>query len=483
MAVILNVDFDADARLVTNRLLEGAGFTVHHAGTVSEAVELTTRYGPDVVVIRLPRVESFELFRHLKQRDIEFAPAAVLRIPAEDWASSSRVGRGATADAILPEHAEDAMLLETVRSMVRLSIALREARAASRQADSLEGEVARSHEAMEKLIRRVRHDVEAPLRAMSTFVEMVAASRSTHLSEDQQTYLGYVLAAVDRARLVLDDLVVFVQSAKQDPKSWRPLHLKGAVAAALQKLDPLIKDASASVRIEEPLPRIRGGFASLQRVIQILVSNAIQYRRADSGVHISIAAQRLSEEEWVVSVADDGIGIEAHHHESIFAPLQRLHGHEIEGSGMGLAICRRVVEGRDVGGIDAGIGLDVLLYAACCFGGYGAIRGRLEAGPRQQLIDHFSQRQKLVIRDGLEEVSIGAEACHFFAIRRRIRRGQDHHGNSLITCGFTDILQQIRAGLKGQIQVQQQHDRARDGWVGVQLCQVVEAGFAVLPHH
>ena len=94
----------------------------------------------------------------------------------------------------------------------------------------------------------------------------------------------------------------------------------------------------------ENAAQIRGSFAALQQVIQGLVSNAIQYRRDPAAVHITIQAKRQSADEWVVSVSDDGMGIDASHHQSIFTPLQRLHGNEIEGSGMGLAICKRIVE-------------------------------------------------------------------------------------------------------------------------------------------
>jgi signal transduction histidine kinase len=178
---------------------------------------------------------------------------------------------------------------------------------------------------------------------MNTFVELSAATRG-ELSPDERTYLAAVHSGTERARLVLDGLVSFAQAGKQNPKSWRLIQLKGVVGAALQQLAAPIKKAGANIQVEESTAQIRGSFAALQQVIQALVLNAIQYRRDTAGVKITIQAKRRSAEEWVISVKDDGMGIDSAHHESIFTPLQRLHGREIEGSGMGLAICKRIVE-------------------------------------------------------------------------------------------------------------------------------------------
>jgi len=165
----------------------------------------------------------------------------------------------------------------------------------------------------------------------------------------------------------LEDLVVWAQAARNNPQSWRLIQLRGVVAAALHQLNGSLQEAGATVQIDDTLPQIRGGFGSLQLLLQVLVANAIQYRKPQTGVHIFIGAKQGPAEEWVVSVADDGIGIDPSHCESIFAPLQRLHGNELPGSGMGLAICKRIVAahgGADLGGIDAGFRLDVLFHTA-----------------------------------------------------------------------------------------------------------------------
>jgi len=343
MAVILNVDPDASSRAATKLALESAGFTVHETGVSGDVIELAERHRLDVVLLRLPVSEGALLCRRLKDQPHDFAPAIVLRMTAEEWHARSWPSDGCTADMFLTSDAGEAVLIETVRSMSRLRTAQREGRAALAEADALRQELRNSHDDLEKLARRVRHDLEAPLRGMNTFVELSAATRG-ELSQDERTYLAAVLSGTERARLVLDGLVSFAQAGKQNPKSWRLIQLKGVVGAALHQLAAPIKKAGATVHVEESTAQIRGSFAALQQVIQALVLNAIQYRRDQAGVNITIQAKRPSTDEWVISVKDDGMGIDDSHHASIFAPLQRLHGREIEGSGMGLAICKRIVE-------------------------------------------------------------------------------------------------------------------------------------------
>ena len=343
MAVILNVDPDASSRAATKHALESAGFTVHETGVSGDVIGFAERHRLDVVLLRLPVSEGALLCRRLKDLPHDFAPAIVLRVSTDEWLARSWTSEGCAADVFLTTDAGEAVLIETVRSMSRLRTAQREGRAALAEADALRQELRDSHEDLEKLARRVRHDLEAPLRGMNTFVELSAAARG-ELSPDERTYLAAVHSGTERARLVLDGLVSFAQAGKQNPKSWRLIHFKGVVGAALQQLAAAIKKAGANIQVEESTAQIRGSFAALQQVIQALVLNAIQYGRDTAGVNITIQAKRHSTDEWVISVKDHGMGIDSSHHESIFAPLQRLHGREIEGSGMGLAICKRIVE-------------------------------------------------------------------------------------------------------------------------------------------
>src|SRR5712691_6167021 len=100
---------------------------------------------------------------------------------------------------------------------------------------------------------------------------------------------------------------------------------------------------AADIRIDEPLPAVSGNPTRLQQVFECLLTNAIQYRRPEQGIAIRIGARDHLANKTLISVADNGVGIAKQYHRDIFEPFKRLHGREIPGSGMGLAICKRIV--------------------------------------------------------------------------------------------------------------------------------------------
>jgi len=106
----------------------------------------------------------------------------------------------------------------------------------------------------------------------------------------------------------------------------------------------MIQDAAAEIHVAEPLPRVSGNLTRLQQVFECLLTNAIQYRRAEQRVVIWIDARDHVANQTVISVTDNGAGIASRYHQMIFQPFKRLHGRETPGSGMGLAISKRIVE-------------------------------------------------------------------------------------------------------------------------------------------
>jgi signal transduction histidine kinase len=94
----------------------------------------------------------------------------------------------------------------------------------------------------------------------------------------------------------------------------------------------------------DDLPSVKGSPTRLQQLISCLLSNSLKYRRPEEPLRISMGAQRESNERWTISVSDNGIGIAPQYHQSIFEPFQRLHGRDVPGVGMGLALSRRIVE-------------------------------------------------------------------------------------------------------------------------------------------
>ena len=109
-------------------------------------------------------------------------------------------------------------------------------------------------------------------------------------------------------------------------------------------LDVLVRESHAVIT-HDPLPQVGAEFNEVTKLFQNLIGNAIKFRGADAP-HIRISAQQQNE-KWLFSVKDNGIGIHPQHHGEIFGIFKRLHGREYDGNGIGLAICKKIVERRD----------------------------------------------------------------------------------------------------------------------------------------
>jgi light-regulated signal transduction histidine kinase (bacteriophytochrome) len=163
------------------------------------------------------------------------------------------------------------------------------------------------------------------------------------LSNDERTYLGHVLASADQVRRLARYVLTYAQ-VKRDRPRLTEVQLRGVATAAVQSLRERIKQSGAEIHVQDSLPSALGDFSALQQVLQYLVGNAINYRGANTSLSIAIGAKRGSAGEHVIFVADNGIGVAKEYREAIFAPFKRLHGPEIPGAGMGLAISRLIVE-------------------------------------------------------------------------------------------------------------------------------------------
>jgi len=134
----------------------------------------------------------------------------------------------------------------------------------------------------------------------------------------------------------------YARVSKQ-PQELLPVASERAVAAASADLAQSIKDSGAKITVQ-PLPVVLADEAQLASLFQNLVGNAIKFHRPDQAPEVTIAAQPIEEGWWRFRVADNGIGIEPEYQEKIFSIFQRLHtSDQYEGSGIGLALCRRIV--------------------------------------------------------------------------------------------------------------------------------------------
>ena len=185
------------------------------------------------------------------------------------------------------------------------------------------------------------HDLSEPLRMVSSYLQLLRRRYHGQIDKDADEFIEFAVEGANRMRALIEDLLAYSRAGRgAEP---RPIDLGHVMADVLSSLAAAVADARAQVSVGS-LPTVLGDRLALAQVLQNLVANALKFRSGSSAC-VWITAERLHNGMWRVSVADDGIGIDPRHRERVFKMFQRLHDREaFEGTGIGLAICRKIVE-------------------------------------------------------------------------------------------------------------------------------------------
>ncbi len=201
-------------------------------------------------------------------------------------------------------------------------------------------ELTRSNAELEQFASVTSHDLQAPLTTISMYAELLERRRDGHDEEDLELVEG-IRGATQQARALIRDLLEYSRAGRGDV-DLEELSAGAVVEQALEALAGDIEERGARVVVGD-LPVVRADRASLARVFQNLVGNALKFA-GDEPPRVSIEAEREAD-DWRFSIRDNGIGMDPAHAERIFEPFQRLHGEEdYPGTGIGLAVCARIVD-------------------------------------------------------------------------------------------------------------------------------------------
>ena len=179
----------------------------------------------------------------------------------------------------------------------------------------------------------------------SRFTQMLLRDLEGNLNEKTREHAQYIQNGVGRMQQLIQDLLLFsraVSNERRDAAVHSIADLNICFEKALVTLATRVNESHAIVAAEN-LPKVRGEESQLTQVFQNLLSNALKYRNETEPPRIQISAQQ-HDDQWTISVQDNGIGFEPQYAERIFGLFKRLHKDEYPGTGLGLAICQRVIE-------------------------------------------------------------------------------------------------------------------------------------------
>jgi PAS domain S-box-containing protein len=241
------------------------------------------------------------------------------------WLTVSRLGR-------------DDQPLTAIAHLLDIS----ERKAAEEELEVTRRNLERSNAELDQFAYVASHDLKEPLILLSAYARMLAERHGDDLDEEGSTFLGHVRDEATRMKSMIDDLLDYsrLQTRVEDSCS---VELEEVLDTALHTLGPRIEEADAKVEVEAPLPVVEGSPAQFERLLRNLIGNAIKFRGDEPPV-VRVSTER-HDGEWLIAIRDNGIGIDPGKAGRIFDVFQRLHSQDqYAGTGMGLAICKRIVE-------------------------------------------------------------------------------------------------------------------------------------------
>jgi len=203
-------------------------------------------------------------------------------------------------------------------------------------------ELARSNAELEQFARVASHDLQEPLRMVTSYVQLLARRYRGKLDAEADGFIEFAVDGAKRMQLLIEDLLTYSRvESRGEP--FRPVDCNGVADEVMKNLQAAIAEQGATVTRGE-LPTVPGDRTQLLQLVQNLVGNAIKFH-GEEPPRVHVSAERSGHGQWVFSVRDNGIGIDPQHYDRVFEIFQRLHSRdEYPGTGIGLAICKRIVD-------------------------------------------------------------------------------------------------------------------------------------------
>jgi light-regulated signal transduction histidine kinase (bacteriophytochrome) len=229
-------------------------------------------------------------------------------------------------------------VLERTQSLANVT---EEERKARKEADEANKELERKNKELEQFAYVASHDMQEPLRTMSSFVELLQLHYKDRLDDNAEKYMTFIVSASDRMRVLINDLLDHSRIGKKGSCSLVDCNV--LVQEVLADLNAAISETGATIKVG-PLPVVYGYATELKQLFQNLIVNAIKFRKKDTDPVVELTAVQ-QDNVFQFAVADNGIGIDPKYHERIFVIFQRLHTRsEYAGSGIGLSNCKKITE-------------------------------------------------------------------------------------------------------------------------------------------
>jgi len=202
--------------------------------------------------------------------------------------------------------------------------------------------LARSNDELEQFAHIASHDLQEPLRMISSYTQLLHRRYAGKLDADADEFIGYAVDGTKRMQVLISDLLS-LSRVSDDGKVLQPINLEAALRDTLKDLELRIEDCGATVT-HDPLPTVRADPVQMRQLLLNLIGNGMKFQPPERKPAVNISATRQGA-DWRFGVHDNGIGIEPQYIKNLFQIFKRLHGTQAyPGTGIGLAVCKKIVE-------------------------------------------------------------------------------------------------------------------------------------------
>jgi two-component system, sensor histidine kinase and response regulator len=335
--ILIAEDSPAELKLLCG-ILEGEGFHVIGCGSAAEALEHARNrsFGVAVVDYRLPDLSGTQLLEQLRIFDDQIRVIIYTGVASYD---SIKEALNLGAFAYLEKITDPSELLRHVHRACLERV--------DRYASDLEQtvalrieELARSNRDLEEFASVVAHDLRSPLLTISGYCQLLSDEYGDRLDATAHEYLGHLVAGAERMDRLIEGILEYSRAGRA-ATPLRRVNMQSVLGQAMANLEGEIQERDAQI-VVGPLPTVIGDQTQLVQLFQNLLGNALKFHRNETPM-IRVSSHS-SDDEWQFTVEDNGIGIAEEHFGKIFHTFHRLHGREYPGAGIGLAVCRKIVE-------------------------------------------------------------------------------------------------------------------------------------------
>ncbi|GIX06400.1 MAG: hypothetical protein KatS3mg115_0803 [Candidatus Poribacteria bacterium] len=353
-ATILLIDDERDITEVLAMMLRTGGYkNVHIVNDPRRAVETFRTIRPDLVItdLAMPGMDGFDVVQALRAEATTYVPIIMMTAYADrdNRLNALRLG----VQDFISKPFEPAELYARIRNLLDVRLLYRRleetnrlleerVRERTQELELLNEQLRRSNEELSTFAYVAAHDLKEPVRMVVLNAQLLIRSLEGRLGERERRIAEFIIEGGRRINDLIDRLLEYSRvDTRGNP--FETVDLNEVLSDVLQDLALLLEEHQVEVTAD-PLPVVWGDRVQLRQVLQNLITNAVKFRDPDRRPRVHLSA-REEKDEFVITVQDNGIGIEPEYQERIFLIFQRLHDREkYPGLGAGLAICKRIVE-------------------------------------------------------------------------------------------------------------------------------------------